>query len=392
LGSRCLGCIFRGVGSASQYVPFVPLLCLPLLTAVPERRQHIHKRAPAPEPALVTVYNDVATVWVDQNGNTVDPHSPRTITVTVTGARGAAATVTSYSKTPSVVNQGYTAYTTTSSASTKAVRSSKKKKATSGTSSKIVVDPTTTSTISKAAATASSSKAVVQSNSPVNSRAAAATGSYVSGTYPAGGGRKPGIVYSPYNADSTCKTKDQVDADFEKLQHFSPIRLYGVDCNQTEFVISAAKRYGIKVMPAIYNMNAPLAELETLIKAVNGDWDMVHTVAIGNEVVNFGKKTADEYARIINACRDRLRKPDVGYTGPVVGADTFVAIMSNPAICEASDYVAANAHPYFDGAVLPENAGTWLDSMKAAVKAKCGNKAVVITGKLHKTHKTVAQC
>jgi exo-beta-1,3-glucanase (GH17 family) len=346
---------------------------------------------PAPEPGLVTIYNDVATVWVDQNGNTIDPKSPRTITVTVTGARSAAATVTSCSKATSVVNQGYTVYASFSSTSTKVALSSKKTP--TSTSSSTFVVPTTTSTTSKAAivsTTTSPSKAVVQSTSSVSPRAAAATGSYVSGTYPAGGGSKPGIVYSPYNADSTCKTIDQVAADIEKLKDFSPIRLYGVDCNQTEFVISAAKKYGIKVMPAIYNMNAPRKELETLITAVNGDWDSVHTVAIGNEVVNFGMKTADEYASIINSCRDRLRQPDVGYTGPVVGADTFVAIMANPAICEASDYVAANAHPFFDGGVLAENSGTWLDSMKAVVKAKCGDKAVIITGKLQKISKTTA--
>ncbi|KAA8893967.1 glycoside hydrolase superfamily [Sphaerosporella brunnea] len=363
-----------------------------VVTAQPHKRRHIHKRAPAPEPAIVTVYNDVATVWVDQHGNMIDPKAPRTITVTVTGAAACAAAVTTTSKAKATTTISYTPSTTIAATSKSSsipapkptYSSSSKAVAVSTTSSKAPAIPTTSQS-SKAVVPSSSSKAaIVPTIASKTSAAPAATssaslGTYVSGTYPAGGASKPGIVYSPYNADRSCKTADEVAADIEKIKDFSPIRLYGVDCNQTQNVIAAAKPYGTKVMAAIYNMDDPYSELETLIEAVNGEWDSVHTVAIGNEVVNFGKKTADQYATIINNCRKRLRS-GVGYIGPVVGVDTFVAIMANPQIAEASDYVAANAHPYFDGGVLAQNSGTWLDAMKVAVQAKCGtSKEIVIT-------------
>jgi exo-beta-1,3-glucanase (GH17 family) len=188
------------------------------------------------------------------------------------------------------------------------------------------------------------------------------------------------MVYSPYRADRTCKSRAEVAADVEKLKNFSPLRLYGVDCNQIQNVIAAGKPYGIQVFAGIWDVDKADAELETLIEAVGNDWDSVHTVAIGNEVVNFGRMDATRFASIINQSRKRLREPSVGYNGPVVGVDTFVAILGNPAICEASDFVAANCHPFFDGNVAAEGSGQFLENMKKEMAKKCGNKQVIITG------------
>ena len=201
---------------------------------------------------------------------------------------------------------------------------------------------------------------------------------YTPGTYPSG--NRPGIVYSPYNPDHSCKSAEQVAADVEQLKMFSPLRLYGVDCNQVQNVIAAAKKHGIQVFVGIWNVDKAALELETLIKAVNGQWDSVHTVAIGNEVVNFGRMSPSLFAAVINSSRKRLQQPEVGYYGPVVGVDTFVAILGNPAICEASDYVAANCHSFFDGNVRAGDSGKFLDNMKAELAKKCGDKKIVITG------------
>ncbi|CCX33254.1 Similar to Probable family 17 glucosidase SCW4; acc. no. P53334 [Pyronema omphalodes CBS 100304] len=214
---------------------------------------------------------------------------------------------------------------------------------------------------------ASSSVAAPAPSSPATS--------YTPGTYPSTG--KMGIVYSPYNDDHSCKTYDEVAADIAQLSAFSPFRLYGVDCNQVQNVIKAGKQYGAQVFAGIYNVDKAAAELDTLIKAVDGQWDSVHTVAIGNEVVNFNKMTADGFAGLINSSRQTLRT--AGWNGPVVGVDTFVAIMSNPQICEASDYVAANCHSFFDGNVDAAGSGTFLDNMKAEMAKKCGSKKIVIT-------------
>jgi exo-beta-1,3-glucanase (GH17 family) len=196
---------------------------------------------------------------------------------------------------------------------------------------------------------------------------------------PGKGLKKPGIVYSPYNDDHKCKTKDEMHRDIEMLKGYNPIRLYGIDCDQIEIVIDASKRFGMQVFIGIYDIEKYKNELDDLIKAVGGRWGTVQTVSIGNEVVNFGKKPAGDYAVIIKTSRSILRV--AGYQGPVVGVDTFVAIMNNPAICEASDYVAANCHPFFDGKITAEKAGEFIDQMKIEIRKSCGNKRIVITGK-----------
>ena len=216
------------------------------------------------------------------------------------------------------------------------------------------------------------------SKAPKQTSPASPSRPYTPGTYPSG--NRPGIVYSPYNSDHSCKSAEQVAADVEQLKMFSPLRLYGVDCNQVQNVLAAAKKHGIQIFAGIWNVDKAAQELETLIKAVDGQWDMVHTVAVGNEVVNFGRMSATEFASIINSSRKRLQQPEVGYYGPVVGVDTFVAIMGNPAICEASDYVAANCHSFFDGGVTAEDSGKFLDNMKAQMAKGCGDKKIVITG------------
>lgn len=335
-------------------------------------------------------------MWVDQKGNTVDPSAPHTLTVTVYGTRPPVTKTAVVSKTATPVIDSPSEETSVSSSSTvvyqppaEATTSAVKTTPTSvyvsvpttaSTSSIPVPVPTTSSEAPEPTTVYSSSLAAPVSSSSSSTKPAATGTPYVSGTYPPGGGSKPGIVYSPYHADNACKTTEEVAADIALIKEYSPIRLYGVDCSQIQNVIAAAKTHNIKVMPGIWNMDKPLEELETLIEYVDGNWDTVHTVAIGNEVVNFGRKTASEFAGIINSSRERLRSSDVGYTGPVVGVDTFVAIMGNPAICEASDYVAANCHSFFDGNVVAEGTGEFLNNMKTEMAKVCGDKQIVITG------------
>ena len=69
-----------------------------------------------------------------------------------------------------------------------------------------------------------------------------------------------------------------------------------------------------------------------------------------------------------------------GYTGPVVAVDTFIAIYNNPSLCNASDYIAANAHAYFDGAVAASGAGAWVAQQASKLSSLCGGKDVLITG------------
>ncbi|KAF8541899.1 glycoside hydrolase superfamily [Trichophaea hybrida] len=327
-----------------------------LASAHPHDRRGLQRRHPIPD--VVTVRKAATTVYVDQYGNTVDPNSPRTVFVTVYKP-GSAPTVS------------------TSCRSKKAVKTStpvvREPQVDNPNSSKAKAQPT--KPVEEVPPTPS--KVKYSTSSTPQETGTLPPRSYTPGTYPSG--NKPGMVYSPYRADRTCKSRAEVAADVEKLKNFSPLRLYGVDCNQIQNVIAAGKPYGIQVFAGIWDVDKADAELETLIEAVGNDWDSVHTVAVGNEVVNFGRMDATRFASIINQSRKRLREPSVGYNGPVVGVDTFVAILSNPAICEASDFVAANCHPFFDGNIAAEGSGQFLENMKKEMAKKCGNKQVIIT-------------
>ena len=49
-------------------------------------------------------------------------------------------------------------------------------------------------------------------------------------------------------------------------------------------------------------------------------------------------------------------------------------------MCEMSDYLAVNSHPYWDGGVQPENSGQWLLQQIAHLQSVCGSsKDVLIT-------------
>lgn len=86
-------------------------------------------------------------------------------------------------------------------------------------------------------------------------------------------------------------------------------------------------------------------EVNQLIRIVNGDWHMVHTVSIGNEHAHKRVMGAREVADRVNRARGALRA--TGYDGPVVTVETVGAFVENPVLCEVSDYIAASMHPFF---------------------------------------------
>lgn len=188
---------------------------------------------------------------------------------------------------------------------------------------------------------------------------------------------KFGIVYSPYNADSTCKSQDQVYADFQKFIDYTVVRIYGVDCNQVTTVLNAAKRYNMKIFAGIFDLTDLPGSLRTIIQAAKGDWSYFNTISIGNELINKGQNTPAQVIGAINSARQTLRA--AGYTGPVVTVDTFNAMIQHPEICRASDYCAANCHAFFDAYMTPEQAGAYVKKQARLVSAAAGGKKVVIT-------------
>lgn len=227
------------------------------------------------------------------------------------------------------------------------------------------VDPSATSVEEKAAVVGTSTSAT----------AAAASSDSTSDV--SGSAGSIGITYSPYNSDGTCKDLSGVESDLSEIDDYAIIRLYGVDCNQVANVLQA-KKSTQKLFLGIYYMDDIAGGVDTLASAIEsyGSWDDVYTVSIGNELVNSGAATPAQIKEYVATGRAALTAK--GYTGSVVSVDTHVAILNNTDLCEYSDYIAFNAHAYWDGTVTSSDAGPWLLLQMQRVASACGKHVMCV--------------
>ncbi|RAH84519.1 glycoside hydrolase, partial [Aspergillus japonicus CBS 114.51] len=187
-----------------------------------------------------------------------------------------------------------------------------------------------------------------------------------------------GIAYSPYTAEGTCKPAAQITHDLTQLAGYAFVRIYGTDCDQTRLVLAAARGLGLRVFAGLADLTHFADDLALIIAAAADDWRTIHTVAIGNELLNSGRNTASEIVGAVQAARATLR--GAGYAGPVVAVDTVAALLANPGLCAVSDYCAANCHAFFDDAVTAEGAGAFTGDDAEGRRSKGNrNKKVVIT-------------
>ena len=161
------------------------------------------------------------------------------------------------------------------------------------------------------------------------------------------------------------------------INGYSIIRLYGTDCDQVANVISATKGKGISLFLGIFDINNVAKESKDIISAVNGNWDIINSVSVGNELVNNGGASVGQVTAAIGQARDALKA--AGYSGPIVTVDTMVAMKAHPELCHASDFCAINCHAFFDGNVLPDGAGDFVQLWAKQVSEAAGGKTVVIT-------------
>ncbi|ODV59403.1 glycoside hydrolase family 17 protein, partial [Ascoidea rubescens DSM 1968] len=190
------------------------------------------------------------------------------------------------------------------------------------------------------------------------------------------GGAKA-ITYSPYTNSGNCKDADTVASDLAKLSGYEIIRVYGTDCDTYGKVLSAIGS-NQKLFAGIFHITDIQSQASLLIDAVKSSsrgWNAIYTVSIGNELVNNGAASTGQIKSAIDSVRSILSS--AGYTGPVVSVDTLVAVKNNVALCEYSDYIAVNCHPFFDGKVKPSECGSWLKSQVNEVFEKCGSSKSV---------------
>lgn len=188
-----------------------------------------------------------------------------------------------------------------------------------------------------------------------------------------------GITYSPYTDSGNCKTASEVKSELASLTGYSVLRLYGVDCDQVASVLQG-KATSQKLFLGIYHVDQIEDGVQTIASAVEkyGSWDDIVTVSVGNELVNAGQATPSQIGQYVSSAKSALSS--AGYSGSVVSVDTFIAVINNPELCKHSDYMAVNAHAYFDQNTVASDAGSWLLEQIQRVYTACGGeKTVVVT-------------
>jgi exo-beta-1,3-glucanase (GH17 family) len=190
-----------------------------------------------------------------------------------------------------------------------------------------------------------------------------------------------GLAYSPFNKDGSCKNYDQIMTDFAMLGEYGLIRTYGVECNTIDNVYAACKATGKKLFAGVFSLSGLDSQISAIVSGVKGDWSAIHTVSVGNELVDMGAASAGDVMGAVSAARGLLRA--AGYNGPVVTVDTLAATTrpGNSILCDLSDYCAVNAHPFFDSSTSAASAGQWLTDNIAVLKSKLANPSqqIVIT-------------
>ncbi|QLQ77788.1 hypothetical protein HG537_0A00350 [Torulaspora globosa] len=235
--------------------------------------------------------------------------------------------------------------------------------------------PAVQATSSAAAQTAAASSEVPS----VTSSSQSASSSDSSSGVTIGAAGVKGITYSPYTSSGSCKSASEVKADLASLTGYPVLRLYGVDCDQVANVLQA-KSPSQKLFLGIFNVGQIQEGVQTIASAVEkyGSWNDIVTVSVGNELVNGGQATPSQVGQYISTAKSALTA--AGYTGSVVSVDTFIAVINNPELCKYSDYMAVNAHAYFDKNTIASDAGTWLLQQIERVYTACGGeKTVVVT-------------
>lgn len=184
-----------------------------------------------------------------------------------------------------------------------------------------------------------------------------------------------GVAYAPYNADGSCKSTNQINADFAVIgKTYYLVRVYGVDCGQVPNVYAAAKANDLVVMWGIYSLDDLGDQIATLTKGVNKDWSRTDTISVGNELVNNGQATPAQVLAAVASAKQLLSS--AGYNGPVVTVDTFVAALANIQLCQPpSDYCAVNIHPFFDPNTPADQAGVFVANQVQNLRNKLGDSS-----------------
>jgi exo-beta-1,3-glucanase (GH17 family) len=155
------------------------------------------------------------------------------------------------------------------------------------------------------------------------------------------------------------------------------VRIYDITCNQVALVTVQAAKRNMQVIAGFGNPINPVPNVYAIVSQAGSNLDVIDTIAIGNEYIN--ENGADAVPAVTAALATARTALAGVFSGHIVTIDTFNALISNPALCAASDYCAANCHAFFDSSTDAAGAGGFVQSQVANITAANPDKTVVIT-------------
>ncbi|CAI6280956.1 unnamed protein product [Periconia digitata] len=178
-------------------------------------------------------------------------------------------------------------------------------------------------------------------------------------------GNKWSITYTPYAKDGNCMTADKIQSDIARIAklQYTTIRVYSVDCGVFENVVPAATKHGLKIIYGIFldankGPGSPGAneQLDAIIK--NAPKDSFAMLIVGNEYMSGHGGSVDALAPYVKQCKEKLVGAGFPSTIPVTTTETVGALEQyGKKLCGVIDVLAAQVHPFFDGAITASGAG-----------------------------------
>ena len=170
-----------------------------------------------------------------------------------------------------------------------------------------------------------------------------------------------GMAFTPLNSQypSCGASQANVTANIATLSQLtSRIRLYGNDCNQTEFVLNAIQKLkvdmtvtlGIWLDSDTATNNRQLSQFYSIIN--NYPMTMFDGVYVGNEVLYSKTLTSTQLISIIQGVKANLTS--MGKIMPVGTSDLGSNWAVEPELAQAVDIIGTNTHPFFSGMLLPK--------------------------------------
>lgn len=194
---------------------------------------------------------------------------------------------------------------------------------------------------------------------------------------PAGAsGSKWSMIYSPYNADGSCKDSSSVAADVKSIasKGFNAIRLYSTDCDGLTTVGPVAKSCGLKLILGVFisstGISAAEGQIQDIIEWAAGDWGCIEMIVVGNEAIFNQFASAKDLANLICRAREAFKK--AGYSGPITTTEPLSVLRDNAEVlCHILDIAAANIHPFFNSGVDAKGAGEFVARELQLLKSIC---------------------